>query len=184
MDIYQKNRLFLWIIIVLLVVSLGSQIFLWVGVKRHRRDGKKEHSRKEYFEKDWGKGGVSDFMKKELGLNDEQAKKIDTLVKKHFDNVKVLGDSMRVIKDEISKELMSDQPDNQKVKNLCDKIGTIRANLEFKLYSHFIEVKAVCNKEQYEKFNEFVKHIMSRVPGDKDKHLFHGEEKPPEKEKY
>lgn len=157
MDWFTKQKAFVWIIIVLVVINITSLVLMWLE-RSPSHPSKNEETR-----------GTDSFLKSELSLSDEQAEALIKSRDKFFDSKRKLDDEMWLRKNEIKNEGFKKNPDTLKVKNLSDEIGKIQSEIEQLAFKHFSELGIVLNDDQSEKIKKILdrggKH--PRGPGDK-----------------
>jgi Spy/CpxP family protein refolding chaperone len=92
------------------------------------------------------------FLKKELGLNDEQDKLMQQNRKTMLDSSRVLNELMWRKKTELQIEAFKEKPDTSKVSALVNEISALHSRSEKLMFLHFSELKSILSKEQLEKF--------------------------------
>lgn len=160
MDWLTKQKTYLWLVILLVIINLTTLIFLWVG----RPNPPEMNDRK--------RPDTNKFLKNELCLNEEQDKKLKELRKELIDSTSKLNENIWSKKQEIQYESFSENPDIEKVNSLSRQIGEIETQLEIFRFNHFAEVKKVLTSEQAIKFKNILaengKHIPSPFDGKKE----------------
>jgi len=105
------------------------------------------------------------FIRYELGLNEDQAKQFET----HFNKLKTemdpLLDSLRVKRSELTEEMAAGVPDADGLDRLAEEIGAMEVRLQKKMITHMLETKAFLNPEQQKKFFSLFKEGQGRVRG-------------------
>ena len=154
------KKIYSWIIILLIIINLTTLAFLWYSFNR-RPVFPPPPSREE------GREQRINFLKKELNFDDTQGKKLEEIFDKHFKDSHYILDSIKIIKDEISKEILKPNPDNNKIKEFAEKIGLLQVRFELLLSEHFKSIKSLCKPEQINKFEHFLKNIFGQqAPGE------------------
>ncbi len=105
------------------------------------------------------------FIRRELGLNEEQAKQFET----HFNKLKMemdpLLDSLRIKRSELTEEMAAGVPGVDRLDSLAEEIGAMEVRLQKKMITHMLETKAFLNPEQQKKFFMLFKEGQGRVRG-------------------
>jgi len=159
MDWLAKQKSYLWLIILLVVVNLITLVLLWVGHPGDPQFTKNDHP------------DTNKFLTKELGLSDEQEKMFNQIRKTHFDSTGSLNKELWIKRRLIQEEAFKDIPDTQMVKVLSNEIGALQEANEKFVFNHFAALKKVLNKEQLIKF----KNIFSKKEKDRPRPPFDGE---------
>jgi protein CpxP len=94
------------------------------------------------------------LFKRELQLSDEQAARFRDLRKTYFEQSRPLHESMREGRRNMIESLGAMPPDTLAFQRQSSENAAIQARLDALLARHFLELKAVCNPEQQQKFNE------------------------------
>lgn len=158
MDIFSKNKFLAWVIIILIVLNAATLGTLWFQRSRvpgpvHEYPGKLPDDRK----------GPGNFLEKELGLSEEQAKQFDSLREQHRTEADKLLKEMQDSREELFTQIKSDSPDMSKVEELENKIGQKTTELEKATFEHFKQLRAICNDEQKKKFDEIIVDAMKQA---------------------
>lgn len=157
METKNYNKLFSGIIIVLVLINIFTLAFLWYSFgKRPSLPPPIQH----IGEMD-RKPPMTDFIARELKFDATQGKKLEDILYNHHKNVETIQDSIRTLKDEISKEISSATPDENKIKSIARSIGDLQSNIEMARYEHFQNIKALCNADQLKLFDEMIKNLMT-----------------------
>ena len=164
MDVFTKNRVSNWIIILLVIMNLGTLgtiLFL--------------HFKQPSLPRNGGPDPAQHFLERELHLTEEQAQQFEELRKEHFLQSKAINDEVHQLKSAIMEELFSSSPDSEKVERLAEEIGKKQAELEQLRFQHFLALKSLCQPEQVEKLQALI-HEIVRPPAPP------GSGRPPERE--
>lgn len=152
MDWLTKQKTYVWLIILLLVVNLTTLTLLWLG-----RPGPPPFNNNDL-------PNTNKFLKNDLGLNDEQEKMFTQIRKAHFDSTGALNGELWLKRRLIQEEAFKDNPDTQIVNMLSNEIGNLQKVNEKFIFNHFLELKKVLNKEQLEKFKTIISKKEKKRP--------------------
>lgn len=119
---------------------------------------KDEHRGKDFKEGDFGPHKGEDMMRKifmdivrELKLTDEQLEAInDVREDLELQNIKLFG-NLKEVEILIKKEIKSDEPNTKKIKEYCEKMGTIHSQLLQNSINAVLKVKGILSAEQWKK---------------------------------
>jgi hypothetical protein len=153
MDWLTKQKTYVWLVVVLVIINITTLLFLWLG-----RPQSPEMNRDR-------KPDTDKFLKKELGLNEEQDQKLKQLRATLFDTTGKINDLILAKKKLIQEESFREIPDNEKVNLLAKEIGELESQVEILRYSHFTQVSKVLNVEQLKKFKEILGENSKHKPG-------------------
>ncbi len=150
MNYFTKKRLISWGIVLLVVMNISSLATVWF--LQHRREPQSE------------RGGppprMMPFLRNELQLADAQVEQISNLQRQHFDQVRVIRDGMRKLKQDLFGELSMDEPDVDKVNSLAQQVGGRHTELELQTFNHFLHLKQVCTPEQQKKLEALFDELL------------------------
>lgn len=140
MDWLTKQKTYLWLIIILIVINIFSLTFIWL-----RKPCPPAPNPGDFREKNL-------FLKKELGLNDEQMKNMELLRKELRDTTDLFMNNLWQKRRELQKEALKDKPDTNKVNYLISEISGLNVKTEQYMLKHFSELKKILSPDQFEKF--------------------------------
>jgi Spy/CpxP family protein refolding chaperone len=110
-----------------------------------------------------------DFIKHELGLNEEQVKEFESRDKRFREETKPIHDSLRAKRKELMDEIAAEEPSVEKLDRLAEEIGALEIALKKKTTAHLLEGKAILTPEQQKKFFSLFKERRDRTRGWKDR---------------
>lgn len=151
MAIISKKNLLVIILIVLIIINVVAlaTFFFW---PHHRFDSKDIACKRDKQ--------PSEFLKKELNLNDAQSIKMDQLRKEHLDTLGFWADKMREKRNLLTTEMMKTAPDSTLLFSTCDEIGDIYAAIRKLNVLHYWQMKNVCDSKQQKKLDTVFKGIF------------------------
>lgn len=142
MDWLTKQKTYVWLIIILVVINLTTLILLWID----RPDNKQPFER--------GPKGLDNFLKAELGLNDEQDRLMKELRDNFFASSRKIMDEMDILKKQVKVEAFKQNPDKILIDSIAVKVGSLQSQIELMAFKHFNELSSILNPEQSKKFLE------------------------------
>lgn len=152
-----KNKILLITVIILLLTNIAMLLF--------------------FLNKDSGKKGprngreaaMTEFLKKDIGFNDQQMQAYDTLSKRHRERVKALFDDMRNRKEQHLKELGTTGFSDSAIDAVVNRSAENQKMLEKGMLVHFTEIRKLCTPGQQPKFDSLFYKVMSRKKPDNKK---------------
>jgi len=147
MDVFAQRKLLIRIVIILIffnVLSIG--VFLWKP-PRERENHQKENR------------DVSDILKRELNLSEEQFNKFKDIRSSFFEKEKNLSESIRSERDSMNEAMFNKTTDEELVRSLAKSISDNEYNMELLRLEQSKQLKTICTPEQMDKFGELVKEI-------------------------
>lgn len=129
--------------------SLILIICLTVGAMVFADDGKQPIGRE-------GSGPDYGQLKKVLSLTDEQEKKITAIMADKQSKMERKGIELERASLDLREELLKDNADINRVKGIIDKKASVQGEIEFLKIKGDLDIKAVLNKEQFEKWRMIV----------------------------
>ncbi|MBI4977815.1 MAG: periplasmic heavy metal sensor [Spirochaetes bacterium] len=101
-------------------------------------------------------GDSTQYLKKMLSLTDEQEKKITAIIADRQSKMERKSIELDREALNLKEELLKDSPDAGKVKSIIDKKGALSADLEYMRIKADLDIKALLNKEQMEKWRMII----------------------------
>uniref|UniRef100_UPI003217434A hypothetical protein n=1 Tax=uncultured Draconibacterium sp. TaxID=1573823 RepID=UPI003217434A len=131
----KKQQTIKWLNIFLLIINLSAfATFLYMN-QAQNIDPAEGHNSDEY-------------LKEQLHLTNDQYKKVIELDQKVFRDYQVLIDIQCETNFELIKELSSENPSEEELKRLTEKIGKYHSLVKKQTVQHFQNIKSVCNETQ------------------------------------
>ena len=150
MDIFAQRKLLIRIVIILIFFNaLSIGVFIWKDVccKPPRQEHQKENR------------DVSDILKRELNLNEEQFKQFKDIRSSFFEREKHLSEAIRNERDSMNEAMFNKTTDEEQVKALARGIAENEYNMELLRLEQSKQLKAICTPEQMDKFGKLVREI-------------------------
>lgn len=152
----RNNKALIFLVIVLLLSNIGLLLYFLMWKKpSHKSSGppKSEFS-------------IVDYMKKEIGFNDEQTKQFQQLHELNRDSLKIIGDSIRSSKNALYKLMQLTPPANDSAVYAAVKnVSIFQQRMEMRMFRHFQRVRSICNPEQQVKLDSMVGRMNNRPSG-------------------
>jgi hypothetical protein len=152
MDWLTKQKTYVWLIILLVVLNLTTLVLLWIGrpgpppmIKDNRLDTNK-------------------FLKNELDLSDEKEKMFRQIRQTLFDSTSALNKQMWEKRREVQEEAFKGNPDTQKINILSNEIGDLQSLNEKYMFNHFSELKKLLSEEQLLRFKRIISKTGKKFP--------------------
>jgi protein CpxP len=163
MNTLQKNRWFSLLVALLIVVNIVMiAMFWWQHKNRPEQPA-------------GGRGNAAEFVIKALALDSNQQQAYQQLREEHQQQMRAIKERSREQK-EAYLDLFTKDSVTDEVKNAAiDANAAIEKETALVTYQHFRKLRALCNAQQKEKFNEIIGQVlrmMSPPPGGRrpDKH--------------
>ncbi|MFY0608487.1 MAG: Spy/CpxP family protein refolding chaperone [Cyclobacteriaceae bacterium] len=147
-----NSKRWFYVSIVLIIINLMILAKMWMP-KMQRRNGR-EQDRREVF------------MQNKLKLTDDQKDQMKALRKSHFAEVKGLEKKIFKARKRVYQKNKEQAPISEVSEELA-MIGNIQSRIDSLTYVHFMELRAVCNEDQQEAFNELLADIIRKGLGGK-----------------
>lgn len=143
-----KTAILFAVIAILVTMNVGLMVFMWF---QQRPDN--------------GPAGpaAARILVKELNFDQAQQEKYQQLQKQLSDSLNPIRESERHIHDRFFEMMHAEHPDSALVAATIDSMGHIRAMIEYYTFSHFRQVRALCNPEQVKKFDQIIAETMRRL---------------------
>jgi Spy/CpxP family protein refolding chaperone len=93
-----------------------------------------------------------DEMKKELGLSDDQAKRISTIMLDSWKQIEEKHIALQRTMIDLREQLLKDQPNLTEIKRIIDRKSAVVAEIEFITIKRDLDIKAVLTPEQFNRW--------------------------------
>ena len=153
MSYFKNNKLLLLIISVLLIANIGL-LYLFVF-------NRSDHPPKP-TEKEMRARGI-ERVKKEVGLNDEQATLYDSLRTKQFKNMKPMFEDLTKSKEDFFSLIYQKGVSDSVLNAYAARIGEKQMALDVSTFHYFQSIKELCTEEQKPKMDSFIHQIVKRI---------------------
>ena len=107
---------------------------------------------------------VSNFLKKDIGFDQQQLDQYEKIHKDHWDHMKPYFKGIHSAKDSFYNMLYTTVPDSS-LNKAAAVIGEKQMALDVQMFQHFKDVRNLCKTEQLPKFDSLFKNILSRMTG-------------------
>jgi Spy/CpxP family protein refolding chaperone len=149
MNVFSKQRLIGWVIVLLVLLNMISLGTLWFF-----------QIRKPSSSQELGPDPVRHFLEQELDLTAEQAQEFEALRREHLELSKAINDEANNLKRALMNEVFAASPDAAKGAQLAEQIGEKRTELEQLRFQHFLALKSLCQPEQVELLQALIHEIV------------------------
>jgi periplasmic protein CpxP/Spy len=147
-----NNKGLIFLVIVLLLSNIGLLLYFLVWKKPTHKSG---GGRNEF--------SIVEYMKKEVGFNEEQTRQFQVLHERNRDSLKLIGDSIRASKNALYK--LMNQPagtNDSAVQAGVQRISYHQQQMELSMFRHFQRVRAICDPAQQVKLDTLVNRMNNR----------------------
>ena len=142
-------RFYKTVIIILVILNLGTLVFLWLG----RPGMQSNQSRRE----------PSEFLIRELRLTPGQKEQFGKLRHNHLEQLQLLRNEDRKLHDSFFDALFLPVPDTLKASFLADSLIMIRKEMEMLTFRHFLELQKFLNDHQKTRFRKVFRNALDQV---------------------
>ncbi len=108
-----------------------------------------------------------EFISRELKLDQQQQDAYKKLRDQHQAIQRVMQDSIRKAKNEFYELLRQPQLPDSAIKAAGKKANDLVAEMDMITFKHFQQVRAICNTDQQQKFDEIIQEVLHRMGGPK-----------------
>lgn len=159
MNVFQKNRMIIWALTGLLIAALsalGTMVYQgWHAPAP--------------FATEKTCNDNCDFLSEELGLTEEQKKKIGEIRINCRNHGMAISDSLRIMRSGLLTELSREVPDTFHLRLIAGRIGVLQSQLTNRTIDQYLKISKECTPEQRRKLSLLYSEIMGCCK--------HGEEK-------
>jgi Spy/CpxP family protein refolding chaperone len=145
-----KNKLLLWLVLLLLVGNAVSITIFWLGSKKPP---------------DAPRGGTpKEFLIKELKFNNTQQEQLESLMTKHREETPVLRKGIKQAKKELFDLLKDKNAADSMVQAAAKAVSQHIEQLDMYTYYHLKKIRELCTAEQQAKFDHIIHEITTILP--------------------
>ncbi len=153
MSYLRNHKILLLIVAVLLVANIGLLYFFVFNKPQKSARPSPDVIRRTAMEK----------VKKDVGLNDEQAALYDSLRSNQFKNMKPLFKDLTKSKEDFFSLIYEPNVSDSVLNAYASMIGEKQMALDLSTFRYFQSIKALCTEEQKPKMDTVIKQIVKRI---------------------
>jgi periplasmic protein CpxP/Spy len=152
--IMQNNKALILLVGILLLTNVGVLIYFLSFNKPHKPEPPRERK------------SVVDYVKDQIGFNDQQAAQFKQLHESHMDSLKILGEEIRNSKTAFFNLLQQEGVSDSTLRAAANRIGKNQEEFELNNFHHFQRIRALCADPQQEaKLDSMVMRMINRPFG-------------------
>jgi len=143
-----------WMVAILAILNILLIITIWrkpMNGPQHRGPG--------------GDGGPAKMIIEELKLSQAQIQQFEKLKEEHHSSVVQLRDKGRLFRDNLFELLRQDKPDENLAAQLADSISLNQKQIEMVTFTHFKEVRQLCDEDQKKRFDNIIGEVTRMMSG-------------------
>ncbi len=147
MNYFDKSRVLIAMVALLVVLNVATLGFLWTQRPPHPR----------------GRPGgpPAQYLIEKVGLTPDQQVTYKELIQSHQQHMRSINDSIRYHKIQLFKYLTT--PDSTMAYAESARIGSFQQSLEMSTFSHFSSVRALCSPVQVIKFDKVIDDVLKMM---------------------
>jgi len=150
-----RNKVFLVIIGILLIANIALVSFFLV-----KKPGGKMEKRPDR------KTVIADFLKKEIGFDQQQLIQYDTLSNKHKEYMKSMFEKLRGTKETQFRQLAEGAFSDSAITNVADQSAASQKTMEIQMFNHIKNIRMLCKADQLPKFDSLFGKMLTRRNGE------------------
>lgn len=144
-----KNKLLVWLVVLLLVANAATIAMFWLNKKSN------QSARPN--------GAPKIFLIKELKLDEKQQEQLEVLVKEHRTAAQQLRRKTREAKESLFDLLKQANPTDSTKQAAAKAVSLITEELDLLTLNHFQKIRSLCTAEQQTKFDEIIHQVTSMM---------------------
>ncbi len=149
MNATRKNKLLVWLIVLLVVANAATIVLFWLN-KKPNQPQKPNNAPKE-------------FLIKELKLDTKQQEQLEVLVKEHRAAAQQLRGKTREAKESFFDLLKQTNVTDSAKLTAAKAVSVITEELDLLTLNHFQKIRTLCTPEQQTKFDEIIHQVTSMM---------------------
>jgi periplasmic protein CpxP/Spy len=144
-----KNKLLLWLVILLLAGNTASIAVFWLGKNKQPAAAK---------------GTPKEFLIKELQLNSRQQEELELLMVKHREEAPGLRKEIRQAKKDFFDLLKQQNIADSSLQAAAKNVSLSIEQLDLFTFTHFKKIRELCTPEQQDKFDSIIEQVTTMMP--------------------
>lgn len=154
----KKSKIFLVIFAILLISNIVLLSFL---LQKKTPDSYTNRPDRKVY--------IAEFLKKEIGFNQQQLLRYDTLSDEQQKIMKSFYDNMRNKKKQQFQQLVTGNFSDTSINRLADESASTQKQIEVTMFNHIKSVRELCSPDQLPKFDTSFVKIFNRRGSDSKK---------------
>lgn len=142
-------RILIWVIVILAATSLSMGTSFWY----HKQQDKKAIEQKAQAI-EMPSEQRTRFFREQLSLKADQMDSFRELNREYNRSARRISSQLETLRIEMVEEMGIENPSKEKLSSISDNIGKLHSALKEVTIKYYLEMKAVCDKEQQKKLNE------------------------------
>ncbi|MBC7889946.1 MAG: hypothetical protein H7Z13_18880 [Ferruginibacter sp.] len=147
-----KNKVFLAIIAILLIANIAILAFFLQ--KKGSQDKQGGRTDRKTF--------IANFLKNEIGFNQQQLSQYDTLSSRHREKISKLFENARNNKNEQFKQLLAGNFSDSVISVVAENSSAAQKLMEIRMFTHIKSIRQLCTPEQLPKYDSLFIKVFSR----------------------
>jgi Spy/CpxP family protein refolding chaperone len=156
MDLFSKNKLLFWAVIILAILNIILLSMFWhyniCGPKHYFLPPPPNQAPERFHAKE--------FFRHELNLDDKQMQQFRDMMDTHFKKTGEIMEQIHSQRKTLLDEVFSQKADKDKINKIADEIGRLHTDLEKANTEHFEALKTLIKPEQFEKLKGILDEVM------------------------
>ena len=146
-----KNKILILAVTILLLANIAMLAFILF----HQERGKKGfHNGKEAM--------MNEFLQKEIGFDQAQMLRFDTLSKKHHEEIKTIFEEAGKNKENQVRQLAAANFSDSAIDIIARQSSEKQKAVEVSMFRHLRQIRDVCSPAQQPRFDSLVYRVMGR----------------------
>ena len=143
-----KNKLLIWLAVLLLVANAASIAMFWLGKVKQPPSPKRT---------------PNEFLIKELKMDAKQEEQLEVLVKEHRQAAEKLRVKTREAKETFFDLLKQPNVTDSVKQTAAKEVSVITEELDLLTLNHFQKVRSLCTADQQQKFDEIIHQVTNMI---------------------
>jgi periplasmic protein CpxP/Spy len=144
-----KNKLLIWLVILLLTGNTASIAIFWLGKNKQSVAIK---------------GTPKEFLVKELQLNSRQQEELELLMIRHREETPELRKEIRQAKKDFFDLLKQQNIADSNLQAAAKNVSLSIEQLDLFTFAHFKKIRELCTPEQQDKFDRIIQQVTTMMP--------------------
>lgn len=163
-----KNKILVWLVILLLIANAATIAFFWIN-----------KSKQAVASQPPGQGRPEQFLTNELGLDSAQQQKLATLVLEHRSGAQQFRQNIREAKDRFFELIQQNNAADSTKQQAARNVSLQTEALDLLTLDHFQKIRNLCTDEQKKRFDEIIHEVAMSMGQPRPPMGPRGEQGPP-----
>ncbi len=155
MSLVTKNKILIWIIVVLLATNISTVATIWFSNSNTLSATNISEKSREQERK------IGRYFIEELNLSHKQRQQFRDLRHAYRDNMKEIKQILHQKRSDLLLEMKKENADSAKLLQISQEIGLLHKNIKIETFQYYLKMKNLCDTRQQKKLYDIFEKLQS-----------------------